>query len=337
MSAVKSLKSAVRHVVGSAAPLFWRALPGPRLVVLTYHRILPADHPDAAIEQPGMRIRPETFAMHLQVLRRHVTFVELDRWLEDNAAGKPLPPLACALTFDDGWKDNYDYAFPALRAAGVPASLFVVTDLVGTQRSFWPNRLARLLHGLAAKRDLQAIRSWPTGLRDILEELMRASGASCIDPDGAIGFCKTRASDEQMNAWLDAIALPEDASARDLLSWDEIGEMQASGLVRIGSHTMRHTRFVPGTDLAMIEAEVTGAQRALAERISLRSEVFCYPNGDHFDAAVKIVAAHHRGAVTTQRGWNRVDADRYRLRRISLHEDISNTPQRLLAAVAAVL
>ena len=141
---VKALvKSVLRGAAAALGPHRWRR--GPCLLVLTYHRVLPEGHPERAREQPGMLVSPELLAMHLQVLAGHFSFVHLDDWLRAAADGNPPPGRSLALTFDDGWRDTYDHAFPILRQAGAPATVFLVTDLVGTSYSFWPNRLARML------------------------------------------------------------------------------------------------------------------------------------------------------------------------------------------------
>src|SRR5690606_32629403 len=58
---------------------------------------------------------------------------------------------ACAVTFDDGWRDNYQFALPVLVETRTPATVFLVSDLIGTDRLFWPNRLARLLAWLGER------------------------------------------------------------------------------------------------------------------------------------------------------------------------------------------
>ena len=109
------VKRAAHEFIGRVAPAKWRRLPGPELVVLTYHRVLPDEHPDRLQEQPGMYVRPETLAMHLAELTEHFELVQLDDWLAARSAGKQLPRLACAISFDDGWADNVAHALPALR------------------------------------------------------------------------------------------------------------------------------------------------------------------------------------------------------------------------------
>lgn len=303
-------------------------LRGPELLILTYHRVLPRSHPDWAVEQPGMRVTPETLRMHLGELRKHFAMVDLDDWVDARLTGATLPRLACSVTFDDGWRDNYDYAFPILQEQGVPASIFLVTDLVGTSYSFWPNRLARLLGTLA---DASELLSWPRALCDRLREAgIHRFPVTPEQIDTAIEACKTL-PDADLHALLDeAAGIAEGAEARrDLLDWDEIREMRAGGLVRFGSHTRRHTRLQAGLDPAVLNEEVKGSADAIEQRLGVRPSLFCYPNGDYDAVALELVAANYMAALSTQPGWNGPDSPLHCLRRVGLHEDVSSRPAGL--------
>src|SRR5690606_25886998 len=142
VSVKRLLKAPAQQLAGTVAPFLWRWR-APSLVVMMYHRVLPHTHPDRATEQPGMYVSPETFELHMHLLRKHFGLVHLDDWLDALAENRPLPRHACAVTFDDGWRDNYQYAFPVLERLGVPATVYLVSDLVGSSYSFWPNALAK--------------------------------------------------------------------------------------------------------------------------------------------------------------------------------------------------
>lgn len=334
------IKQGIKRVAISAAalvaPSIWRAARAPRLLVLMYHRVLPLDHADRQTEQPGMYVSPETLAMHLQVLREcGFVFVHLDEWLESESQGRPVPAQSCAITFDDGWRDNYQYAFPILQAARVPATIYLVADLIGSRYSFWPSRLARLLAQNSAATLLR-MPGWlvETIHRTVPEASRKKIGAA--DIDAVITACKTR-TDAEMLAVVDAIDGNVTSPGRDLMSWAEIEELQASGLVRFGSHTRRHTRLSGDLAADDLEDEVLGSRSDLEERLGTRPRTFCYPNGDAPAAAVALARTGYLGAVTTEKGWHRPGHDRHLIHRIGVHEDVSNRPAAFIARISGWL
>ncbi len=332
------LKSSLKSLaVTAAAQLGPQRWPGqqPRLWVLMYHRILPSDDARTLTEEPGMIVTPATFAMHLEVLREHFEFVALDAWLNARAQGKPLPARACAITFDDGWRDNYEFAWPLLRKYQVPATIFLVSDMIGTTRAFWPNRLARLLHRAGANWASNPALLWlssqlPANLpaTDFREML-----AHCV------AHCKTMREElllERLAQAEQQLAIATDASA-DLMDWQQIDEMASSGLIRFGSHTRNHMRLLPDADESRLLDEVIGSKQQLEQQLQKPVELFCYPNGDASPVAEHAVSQHYLGAVTTARGINDRRTPAPHLFRVGLHEDVSNTPRKLLARLSCWL
>ena len=337
-----AVKSALRAAVAAIGPHRWRR--GPCLLVLTYHRVLPKEHPARATEQPGMLVSPELLAMHLEVLQRYFTPIHLDDWLRAAKGGEPPPGRSLAITFDDGWRDNYDYAFPILQKAAVPATIFLVTDMVGTNYRFWPNRLAL------------SLKAWRPQFSQRLDENTKNRMVALGIPldlagdtatpeliDTVISRCKL-ADDASMRTLLDAIerTLPateasdapvstEPSEQRDLLDWHEIREMSDTDFVRFGSHTRRHTRLREGLAPYLLEDEVVGSKRSLEHRLGRTVSLFCYPNGDCSPHAYAAVSAAYDGAVSTHRGWNVAEFDPYAVRRIGMHGDVSANSIALLA------
>lgn len=68
--------------------------------------------------------------------------------------GMEFPPRSCLITFDDGWKDNYTYAYPVLKRHHIPALIFLTTDFIGTSRAFWHEQLGDLLSKVRGGIDL---------------------------------------------------------------------------------------------------------------------------------------------------------------------------------------
>ena len=109
-----------------------------KAVVLLYHRVLDDKAIPADID-PGIYVTRTAFERQLQYISEHHEVLSLDSLLEWLNAERTTYRPPCVLTFDDGWIDNYEVAFPLLRRYGIPATIFLITDLVGTQDMVsWP-------------------------------------------------------------------------------------------------------------------------------------------------------------------------------------------------------
>jgi hypothetical protein len=143
------LKQSLKQLATTGADLLgphrfsWRR--DQQLWVLMYHRVLPREDVRYRLEEPGMIVTPDTFAMHLRELKRHFDVMDFSEWLRLRDKGEALPRRACVITFDDGWLDNYEYALPIITSEATPITLFAVAEKIGTDFQFWPNIISALL------------------------------------------------------------------------------------------------------------------------------------------------------------------------------------------------
>ncbi len=335
----KIIKRALRVLIARLGPGRLNFSFKKRLVILTYHRILPSNHADINYEQAGMYVCPETFKMHMQVLKKNYAIMHLSEWIHKNKNNETLPDITFAITFDDGWKDNYEYAFPVLRELGIPATVFLVSDYLGSQYRFWPNRLSYLLKNINIGTSLNLTEySW----LKLLNLTFKIDDISLLDStqiDEIIEQCKDK-PDSTILTYLEAMenisSLAYADSGTNILSHAELKEMISGGVFQIGSHTCRHMRLLDTLSETQMENEIIHSKLMLEEISGQQVELFCYPNGDFTNAAVSCVRGNYTSAVTTEFGWNDSASDPYLLRRIGLHEDISNDEIAFVARISGL-
>ncbi|WP_416398257.1 polysaccharide deacetylase family protein [Allohahella sp. A8] len=310
------------------------------LLILMYHRVLPEQDERLAFEEPGMYVTPETLDMQLRTLQPLVRFVELAQWVRARREGRPLEGgdgrLCCAVTFDDGWLDNYEFALPVLRQHDVPATIFLATGFIGTGRTFWPEQLNRLLK-------LAAALGPDSRAKGSLEHFISSAG---IKPDSSryankeyaaevIAACK-QFTDAQIYQFLDDTFahLKQDSelsmnTAEEMLDWHQVSAMTPT--FDVGAHTVNHLRLNEAANPADVDAELDGCIEAIHSHLGSPPALFCYPNGDVSDYARTAVEQRFAAAVTTGNGINQANDSLFALKRIGLHEDASNTPEAFLA------
>ncbi len=336
-------KKVVRQIldqsIATVATHRW-SKPAGSLLILAYHRVLPASFRDLDIVEPGMFVYTSTFEAHLQMLRQDFDIVCLSDWLRARAQGHTQPKRACAITFDDGWRDNFEFAFPLLKKYEAPATIFVVAGMAGTTKQFWPERLARILRH-ASDLDVGQPGAGITWVEQLLidTQIPRKELTSCQISE-LIKIAK-QWSDEQISQYLDDVEskierLPP-LQEPDVLDWTQLRQMAATGLISVGSHTTNHIRLTSDVDSKTVHQEVVGSKALIEQELSAPVDLFCYPNGDVSKDAEQVVSQTYIGACTTEFGWNRPNADSCRLRRITIHEGRTHSKSAFLARISGWL
>lgn len=308
----------------------------PSLVILTYHRVLPQSDSARQAEQPGMVISPEAFNRHLALMKAlGATFVSLKDWLDAAESGSALPRFAVAVTFDDGWRDNYQHAYPILKKYQVPATIFLVSRRINTDWQFWPEQVLNLLINHTDKLDHPSL-AWLTPYMTQLNK--KPSQPLTLDQaDSVIQSLKTL-DDKSIEDHLAQTrsALPEIApkgSDRPLLNDKELEEMNASGLVTYGAHTQHHYRLNRLSNSDQLEQEIVISQKDLEEKGLNPVPIFCYPNGDISSLGEQLVTQHYQAACTTLRGWNHSPAQPFGLKRFNFHDGNGGSTLSFLATL----
>ena len=339
MSFKKIIKRGIQHLAARFGR-HTRSHKEPQLVVLMYHRILPKQDPRTQQEEPGMMVTPETFKMHMSLVKQHFEILPLSQWIKRKQNRETLPERCCAITFDDGWEDNYEFAYPILQELQLPATIFLVSDMIGTDQLFWPERLAHLLTDIA----LTCPERW--GHPDLawLTNNKFSYTFTTTPPDqeqlSEIINSAKALRDEEIHQRINKIEAElqlKNTSQPSLLSWQQMSEMCASGLIEAGGHTCHHIRLNAGQSEATLEQEIVQCKSQIEAQLGQTVDTFCYPNGDYSPRAVELVKQHYQCAVTTNRDWNTASSDQYLLNRIGVHEDISYDKTAFLARLSGWL
>jgi peptidoglycan/xylan/chitin deacetylase (PgdA/CDA1 family) len=299
-------------------------LDGTRAAVLYYHRVLPHRAAQDDAVEPGMYVTPESFAKQLDWLTAHFEVIPLHEVVDRLSRAAPLPRGACAISFDDGWRDNFEFALPQLKARGLPATVFVVTERIATRGAFWPDEVSRRW----SSADPARRSSWcesagldPTvGLESMLDWLKSLREAERAEVLEAILDAGSQAGSER----------------RELLDWDEIDRLSSAG-ISVESHGATHA-ILTGIDEPEAADELRRSRAQLRERGHGRHGLLAYPSGGWNRRVAQLAADHgYRAAFSTERGLAGPGNDPFALPRLGLHEDISSTRAEFLFRVPGTL
>lgn len=270
------------------------------VVVLTFHRVLKDDEFCRTSSLLGMCVREKTFEQFLGWAKGKFELLDLKEGSPE--WDHPSNRLRIAITFDDGWLDNYHSAFQISQTDSYPATVFVCPGLMDTPFPFWPEQVSCLMS--------RSRHSEPSA-QDVLAAIEQLKALPHQERYERIAALKEQAGSE---AW----PLEEEPSNRTM-SWDQVEEVHRNG-VAIGSHTVSHailTTLAPQN----IRGELTDSRQEIEAQLNDSCTLLAYPNGNHSGETRRVAReAGYQFAFTTQRGYWASDTDALRIPRVNVSE-----------------
>jgi peptidoglycan/xylan/chitin deacetylase (PgdA/CDA1 family) len=289
--------------------------------ILMLHHVSPED-PGTFEPHRIQKVSPDFLELTIRQVRASgFDIVSLDEAHFRLIEGEYSKPFVC-FTFDDGYRDNLDYAYPVFKRHGLPFTVYVPTNYPDGHGDLWWLALAKVvvrLDALDVKIDGSTRR-------------LRASTPTEKDAAFQTIYWWLRSIDEtDARAYVRDLCYGIDFDPRSLchelmMTWDEIGQLAADPLVTIGAHTRGHFALAKLT-LAEARAEICESVRRIERQTGRHCQHFSYPYGDEASAGNRefqlVKEMGFKTGVTTRKGLihPRHADELTALPRVSLHGD----------------
>lgn len=286
-------------------------------LVLMYHRVINID-----IDPWDLAVSPKNFEEHLQVLKEY-NVVQLNELELLSNRKNHLPKKAIAITFDDGYMDNYVNAKPLLETYHMPACFFIATESIEKQQEYWWDALERIcLQTTPLPKNLTLthpeIATWRIGTHDLndidafsplvlyykLCELMKKMPTK-----------EQNAFIEDLKAW--------SSNTNDRVSYltmqkQDLLDLKSNPLFTIGAHTVTHP-YLPNFSYAYQKNEIVESVKFLEDLTRDRIKYLAYPHGGHNERTLDILSKLHlKLAFTTNHGHFNRHSHRYAIPRLQV-------------------
>jgi len=311
----------------------WQRLSGnDQAMILMYHQVC-----EKKSDPWDLAVHPENFASQLYYLKKHFDVVSTEEF-SDAVRRRKLKRNMLAITFDDGFADNYSNAAPMLEWLKLPATFYIPTNAINTHQQFWwedlqtivlqsdelPQKVSLSLNGndfrFQFRRDhvlkgklTQEIKYWRANMPIPNERIQLYYDLwKTIQPLPYTLQCKAI---NEMKNW--AVMRPS-RSESQLMTLKEIKSLNDNSLFTIGAHTVTHVQLA-SQSVEDQTYEVKESKKILERWIGSQVRGFAYPYGNYTHETKQIL--HDSGfdyAVSTESRLVKDSDDRFELPRIQV-------------------
>lgn len=302
-------------------------------VIFTLHNVRP-EPPQAFEPNRILKVTPDFLETAIATVQgAGYDIVSLDEAARRMKSDAPTRPFAC-FTFDDGYRDNRDYAYPIFKRHGLPFAIYVATDYADGDGELWWFALE------AAIRKADRVRAVLDGVEVSFDTRTADAKEHAFD---AIYWPLRSGPEAELRAAVRVIA--QDAGydpstlCRDMImGWDELRALGADPLVTIGAHTCRHFAVARLSE-EEARAEIAGSVVRIERELGRPCRHFSFPYGDPTSAGARDFAVARalglETAVTTRKDVLRAASPMTGLPRVSLNGDFQE-PRYVSALMTGV-
>ncbi len=257
-----------------------------------------------------MEFSKDNFSLLMKSIRRFFNILDLSKAVEDMKKGR-LPQRSLAVTFDDGYLDNYEFAKDILEKNNIPATFFVPVNQIEEGLPYWWDKL--YFYIIEYRKDFYR---WVVNLRKNRKIFFKLEDELFYKNKNIYARSIVRElnllDNGKRNFFLDEMEkeFGDYLGKRLVMNWNEIADLSDRGF-SIGSHTLSHVPL-EDVDLKIAEKEIFESKRILENKINKNVNGFCYPRGSwNRDISNIVNKSGYLYAVTTEFGSNDAKSSYY--------------------------
>ncbi len=303
------------------------------LVTLNYHRI--GDPAQTALDPGVFSATAEQFESQLRTLKADCDVIRVADMADVLRKGSQR--RCVLLTFDDGYLDNYELAFPVLKQVGLSAVIFLATGFLDERFVAWWDEIAWMV-----KRTTQPVLSLPAAWQ--IESLD-------VSPDQRDSVCRRllrlskMLSPQELSQFLGDLGeatgtgrAPRNATTAPWMTWNMVREMHRGGM-EFGGHTVTHPVLSRCT-IDQQRQEIQQSKTRIEAELGTKITAFSYPIGQPWafsdDTRRLVREAGYQYGFNFYSGYATCESDPFDLQRVAMEPRMSRPELQAIVQIPKI-
>lgn len=286
------------------------------LNILCYHGVTEGNH-DGVQNFSGKHILVNQFREQMEIVKRYTQILTINEVVWHMQNEEPWGDKSVVVSFDDGFKNNYQFAAPILEELDIPAVFYVCSGMIGTEMMFWVDIIEDCINRTKVNEfDIKL---------DVTHSFNISSREQKIQAIVTIkDFCKRVTSvvrDQVIDELIEKTQIvPSVNSSNDyrMMNWQELRDLSSNPLFTIGGHTMYHD-IMTSRPINIVEEDIINCLGLLKNHLNLNISHFSYPEGQDQHYNHEVIAALKRNGIvccpSAREGTNYFPDDLFHLKR----------------------
>ncbi|WP_078125521.1 polysaccharide deacetylase family protein [Leptospira alexanderi] len=293
-------------------------MPANELTILLYHGV--SDYNSFGIENYcNKHISAASFRSQMEYISRYCTVLSMDEVCDLHLSGKDYPKNAVAVTFDDGFRNNFTIAAPILEEYKVPATFYITSGIVNTDIMFWVDQLEdclNLCNKSSIKIDLDKSTTFSLDGFENKEKALIEIKKYCKSVNSA------RKDEIVKQVVYETEILPSVSHSKNYekIDWQQLKDLSKNPLFIIGGHSMYHNVLTSFDSEEKLNLDICLSIDLLSYNLGFNLTHYAYPEGQysHYNESV-VRILKKKGIICSPsavHGTNNKNVDLFSLKRI---------------------
>lgn len=273
-----------------------------RIIILGYHRVVEDFQASAETSIPSLLISAQTFRKQLELILKGYECLSLDDVADALEGRRTLTRDAVVLTFDDGYVDFYQVAYPILRSYGLPAAIFLPSSFIGRAEPLVHDQIYYLVKEIERRGLPLAKLLAQLGFEEYASTIRAFQGRgklNCFETMRALFDLPCAQASELTRVLKQAVDPVEFPAEYQPLTWAMVRELAAHGIT-VGAHTCNHVLLTCESD-EVIRNEIRESKERLEAELNRPVSHFAFPDGRYDQRVLQAVReAGFRTACTIE-------------------------------------